>query len=290
MRKFSYLFLSLLLVVSCSQETLENEDNMAFSSDSDCSGPKPVGTGEFLQTNNTIAGEMPDDVFDFVADIYGKVHRAVEDVDANGKKYFQLGFIVTENSQNPGFVYVKKAPADGSGIAQWEKLNPCRGSMISGFWDGLSKNESVNARIIQEGTNKNKVYLFFGLGKVNKFKMFRVDNGEVLKAHNQPVRTLKGNIGSASLFFHDAQRADFPPNWLGVKGKKLYSFGTNIRNTPELIPVRQGGFDGADLNNNIRRVQGANSAFVKRIDIERINGTVFTVQKERKNGINFYKD
>lgn len=282
MKKISYLLLSLLIVVSCSKETLE-VDNAAFSSDSDCWDNK-VSTGE------TITTDMPDQVFDKVFKIYGKVHKATEDVDDNGNSSFELGFIVTENSKNPGYVYLKKAPANENGEATWEMLNPCRGSMISGFWDGLTKNESKNARIIQQGKDPNKVYLFFGMGPVNKYKAFGVDNGEVLKAHNQPIRTLPKGFKSSTLYFHDAHRADFPPNWLGIKGKRLYTFGDKLKNTPEKIMVKV-PYRGKtqDINGKIKKIIGANKAFKKRIDILIDKNIKYTLQKERKDGVNFYK-
>ncbi|WP_299368503.1 hypothetical protein [Winogradskyella sp.] len=267
MKKISYLFAFLLIAVSCSKEEVVDE-NAAFSSDAN-----PVFTGEVVTDTG---------LFDKVFKIYGNTHRAFDQADSDGK-FYELGFVVTENSQNPGEVYLR------TGMDTWERMNEGRASNIAGFWDTLSKNNSKDARIIQAGTNPNKVYLFFGNNGRN-YKAFRVDRGEVLKEHNQPVRTLPGGFKAGSLFFHNTDRADFPANWLGVKGKRIWNFGSSLSNTPSLIPIRAGGFGGADLNKNIRRIQGDNSAFVRRIDIERINGTVFTVQKERNNGINFYKD
>jgi|GEM_PF-5230898 len=254
---------------SCMDEEIEPQ---AFSSNGseDCK----------VWTEETIVEEAS--YFDYVAKIYGNVVGINESEDGDGK-FFQLGFIVTENSQNPGLVYALVNPADNT----WRRLNECRTSNIAGFWDTLSKNNSEDARIIQQGTDRNSVYLFFGNNGRN-FQRFRVDQGEVLKEFGNGG-TLPGGFNAGGLFYHNSNRSDFPANWLGVKGKKVWNFGPNLNGTPEIIPIRKNGFGGADLNNNIRRIQGYWPFNNQRIIIEMINGKTYTIQKERKNGINFYK-
>ena len=270
--KLMMLAVMALVFSSCSQETIEPDPNMAFTSNGTCK----------TWTDETVNDANID--FDYVATIFGNVVGINEEVDGNGKKFFKLGFIVTENSQNPGLVYALVDPVAGT----WRRLDECRASNIAGFWDALSKNDSEDAFVLQQGTNKNAVYLFYG-NNGKKFQRFRVDQGEVLKEFGNGG-TLPGGFNGTGLFYHNYKRADFPANWLGIKGKKLYSFGPNLNGTPALIPVRDNGFNGADLNNNIRKVVGYWPFNTQRIVIEKINGTTITVQKERKNGVNFYKD
>ena len=271
MKRILFFPLMFLLVLSCTKDELVNvEPNMAFSSNSGCQ----------VWTNETIVED--ESYFDYVGKIYGNVVGINESEDSRGK-FFNLGFIVTENSQNPGLVYALVDPATDT----WRRLDECRVNNIAGFWDALSKNDSEDALIIQQGTDKNSVYLFYG-NNAKKYLRFRVDQGEVLKVFGNSG-TLPGGFNGGSLFFHDSKRADFPPNWIGLKQGKLWNFGSSINNTPALIPVRQNGFNGPDLNNNIKRIVGYWPFNTKRIRIERGNGTIYTLQKERKNGINFYK-
>ena len=254
--------------MSCTKENFESESNLAFSSN--C----PVWSSETIVEDPAY--------FDYVAKIYGNVVGINESEDADGK-FFELGFIVTENSQNPGLVYALVDPDTRT----WRRLNECRASNIAGIWDTFSKNESEDALIIQKGTDKNSVYLFYGNNGKN-FLRFRVDQGEVLKEFGNGG-TLPAGFKANGLFFHDHNRADFPANWLGIKGKKLYTFGPNITGTPSLIPVRKNGFGGLDLNRDIKRINGYWPHNKQRIRIEKTNGTIYTLQKERNSGINFYK-
>ncbi|MEL7122052.1 MAG: hypothetical protein AAFO07_21575, partial [Bacteroidota bacterium] len=167
----------------------------------------------------------------------------------------------------------------------WRKLNACRNSNIAGFWDRLSKNQGKDAMVVQQGNGR--VILFYGDNGRN-FQNFRVDQGEVLKM-NGNGGSLPGGFKASQLFYHNHSRADFPANWLAVKGKKLYNFGSNLNNTPALIPVRQNGFGGKDLNQNIKRIRGYWPFNTQRIIIEKDNGKTYELQKERKNGVNFYK-
>jgi hypothetical protein len=250
-------------VASCTEEEVAPKENLAFSSNSN-----PVLLDE------TIAEADLDKIFT----ITGTTDKAEE------QGTVKLGFVVKENSQNPGAVYLYLSESD-----VWKKINEDRGSSIAGFWSTLSKNESRKARLIQEGTNSNAVYLFFGNGNVPNYKKFFVDNGEILKAHNQPIRTLPGGFGAGDLFYHDSNRADFPASWLGIKGKSMYNFGSKLDSTPELIPVRKNGFNGTDLNGKINRIEGYWNPNKQRIIIRVDGGKNYTLQKERYKGTNFYK-
>lgn len=271
-KNWGRLLILSLMVASCSTEEIQEEN-----------------TPEGVNSEATVCRVWSDDYitedesyFDYVGKIYGNVVGINEETDDDGR-FFKLGFIRTENSQNPGEVWALVNPTDGT----WRKLNSCRGSNIAGFWDTLSKNNSEDARIIQQGTDKNKVFLFYN-NAGRTYLQFRVDNGEVLKI-NGIARQLPGGFKAHQLFFHDSNRADFPANWLGIKGKKMYNFGTSLRNTPSLIRVRRNGYNGTDLNRNIRKIQGYWPFNKQRIRIEMINGTVYTLQKERRAGENYYK-
>ncbi|GAB5562952.1 MAG: hypothetical protein Wins2KO_00150 [Winogradskyella sp.] len=265
MRKLSLLLLIALFVFSCSKE--EVDDSIDTSLDSK-SNPVLVSTDVLTDTST----------FDFVESIYGNTHRAYN------RGEVELGFIVKENSQNPGRVYLR------TGANEWTRINEARSSSIAGFWDTLSKNNSEDARIMQPGNNSNQIFVFFGNNGRN-YKMFRVDNGEVLKAHNQPTRTLPSGFVAGRLFYHDSDRADFPANWLGVKGKRVWNFGSDLRNsTPSLMIIRQNGFNGANLNKDISKIKGYWPLNNQRIILDRTgNRSDVTIQKERKNGVNYYK-
>ncbi|MEM6377783.1 MAG: hypothetical protein AAF705_06205 [Bacteroidota bacterium] len=266
MKKISFLFLSVLfLTTSCIDEIVDVEYT-ASSSNSTCT----VWTDDY--TTN-------DGDFDKIVRIYGNFSGVTPATDDCGQ-FFKLGFIVTENSQNPGRVYALVNPNTNT----WRRLNECRSKGIAGFWDGLSKNESKNAVIRQEGTNKGKVYLFFG--NTSKYQLFAVDNGEGPKA-KEWVRTLPSGFKGNTLFYHNYNRADFPPSFLGIKGKKLYNFGNNLRKTPTLVPVRKGS---TNVNGKVQRVEGYWPHSKKKIVLRLDGNKTITVGKERGGGVNFYKD
>lgn len=245
------------LAFSCTPQVIEPQNPQAFSSNS---GSCTVWTTDYVSDAS---------IFDITAVLAGNTHEAYE----NGT--VELGFVVTENSQNPGEVYLRV------GASNWRRLNECRNSGIAGFWDGLSKNDSEDAKLIQAGSD---IYLFYG-GNNNTYQRFRIDNGEVLKKVNNGSGTLPSGF-NGRVFFHDYDRADFPANWLGVKGKKLYTFGSSLGNTPQLIEVR---VRGNDINGKIKRVESYWPFNNQRIILSLDGNKTVTVQKERNSGVNFYK-